>query len=108
MSSIRITIKPKGPDTWKIGEQGFSCTTLDNARIQELKNDIQDSRWNIPESKQLLWFGTKKLADNRERLGAAGIVYNSTVHLRELVRARLFFPLLTIMISQLASFILGP
>ena len=84
MSLITITIAPQGPDTWGLRQQGYSWTILDNARVKELKTDIQDMK-GIPEASQLLWFGTSKLADNTVRLGNVGVVNNSTVRLRELV-----------------------
>jgi hypothetical protein len=82
MTSITITIAPQGPDTWGLGQQGYSWPILDSAKVKELKTDIQDMK-GIPEASQLLWLGTNKLADNTVQLRNAGVVNNSTIRLRE-------------------------
>jgi hypothetical protein len=92
MTSITITIAPQGPDTWGLGEEGYSCPIFDNVEVKELKSDIQNTK-GISEASQLLWLGTDKLADDTVQLGNAGVVNNSIVRLRKFVlfQHKLFF-----------------
>jgi len=81
MTSITVTIKPRGPDKFNIGQQGFTVSTWDDVKIKSLKTDIQDLR-NIPPSEQLLWLENNKLTDNNVQLKNAGVVDRSIIHLR--------------------------
>lgn len=82
MTSITISVLPRGPDTFGITQQGFSLTIPNNYTVARLKEDIQDTQ-SISRTKQLLWFGSTKLADDTVQVRIAGIQDGSTLYLRE-------------------------